>query len=605
MEKTIVFLKYLDIFGTRCTFYSEKMPKLYTITGGIFSILSFLACIIIFITLSLDDINRIIPITSSITIPLEGYRKINFEKEKIWIPWRIVDKNNNEYINHTGLLFPIIYYYSKIKNKKTKKFNLTKKILNYKLCNETSMATVSNIYKITVPLNEIYCLDIEDLDMGSSSIGEYINYIQFDIYFCENGNNYNEDNPKCTSFDKITNYIGNNNSLEIDFYYPIVQFQPTNKTNPAIIIYRQHFHHLSRYINKIEKLHLQEFLLTDDSGWIFQNDMNTSYWGLNSIEDEIYFNGDERDINYEGSSSRAYSFNLYLEPGIINYKRYYKKLHTIFSDFFPIAYIIFIVMKNISKVFKNVENNKKMIELLFENLKEKPSFFEESLKKLKLKNGYIKYRRSFNKLINKNMNDIDNFKNKKLSIDIHLNHKNIDNFYSSKVINKSINLNHNSSSKIGKINISAKHQKKKGLLLDMSGQNLMIFDSFNKISDLSDKNKTNCKSGHSTQPKKKLVKEKLFPYKYYLFSVFIKNLDISKKNTLFSPRFSKIYIFLCQLIDITTYLLLQREFNALKKIINDKKIPLIDKNKKMNVSPKNFIRDINDCIGDRKFHILY
>ena len=127
MEKSKVFLKYLDIFGTRCTFYSEKMPNLYTITGGIFSILSFLACIIIFIILSLDDINRIIPITSSITIPLEGYRKINFEKEKIWIPWRIVDKNNNEYINHTGLLFPIIYYYSKIKNKKTKRFNSTKR----------------------------------------------------------------------------------------------------------------------------------------------------------------------------------------------------------------------------------------------------------------------------------------------------------------------------------------------------------------------------------------------------------------------------------------------------------------------------------------------
>ena len=45
---------------------------------------------------------------------------------------------------------------------------------------------------------------------------------------------------------------------------------------------------------------------------------------------------------YEGSNSRAYSMNLYLEPGIIHYKRYYKKLYTVFSDFFPIAYIIFI-----------------------------------------------------------------------------------------------------------------------------------------------------------------------------------------------------------------------------------------------------------------------
>ena len=45
----------------------------------------------------------------------------------------------------------------------------------------------------------------------------------------------------------------------------------------------------------------------------------------------------------EGSNSRGYSFNIYLEPGIIHYKRYYKKLHTILSDFFPLAYIIFLL----------------------------------------------------------------------------------------------------------------------------------------------------------------------------------------------------------------------------------------------------------------------
>ena len=53
----------------------------------------------------------------------EGDRKIKFGQEKIWIPWRIVDYNNNEYVNHTGLLFPIIHYILSTKNKET--------ILNY------------------------------------------------------------------------------------------------------------------------------------------------------------------------------------------------------------------------------------------------------------------------------------------------------------------------------------------------------------------------------------------------------------------------------------------------------------------------------------------
>ena len=127
MEKSIIILKYIDVFGKSCTFYNEKMPKLYTMTGGIFTILSILACIVIFVVFSLDDIKRKFPITTTITIPSDGYKKINFEKEKIWIPWRIVDYNNNEFINHTGLLFPIIHYISKTKNNETKKYDFTKK----------------------------------------------------------------------------------------------------------------------------------------------------------------------------------------------------------------------------------------------------------------------------------------------------------------------------------------------------------------------------------------------------------------------------------------------------------------------------------------------
>ena len=60
-------------------------------------------------------------------IPSEGYRKIKFGQEKIWIPWRIVDYNNNESVNHTNLLYPIIYYYSRTKDDKTREFHLKTK----------------------------------------------------------------------------------------------------------------------------------------------------------------------------------------------------------------------------------------------------------------------------------------------------------------------------------------------------------------------------------------------------------------------------------------------------------------------------------------------
>jgi len=97
-------LKYLDLFGKNCSFYVEKTPKLYSVTGGILSILTILICISIVIFTSLDDFKRISPIVTFSLIRPDKYQKIKFGKEKIWIPWRIRDYSNN-FINHTNILY--------------------------------------------------------------------------------------------------------------------------------------------------------------------------------------------------------------------------------------------------------------------------------------------------------------------------------------------------------------------------------------------------------------------------------------------------------------------------------------------------------------------
>ena len=608
-------IKYMDLFGTRCTFCSEKMPKLYTITGGIFTILSIFVNLLIFVIFSFNDIYRKYPNSTTSFIPSEGYRKIKFGEEKIWIPWRIVDYNNNEFVNHSGLLYPIIYYYSGIKNENSKDFNLTFTTLNYTLCNETSMGKKSNIYQITVPLDELYCIDMDDIDMGGSWISEFINYIQFDIYYCADGINYNETNSNCTTFKKIIDFVGENNSLKVDIYYPVVQFQPENKTSPVIVIYRNVFYHISRYVHKINRLFLQENVITDDSGWFFENESNNSYWGLTSFNGDTYINGNEKDLLNEGSNSRAYSINFYLEPGIIHYKRYYKKIYNIFSEFYPFAYIIFLVMKSISKLFKSAETNKKMIELLFENLREKPNIFEENLKRLNNKNEKI-INNSKSNINLRNNSFIINKKNEKNKL------KASEKSFDLQKIKNKLNMHHSSfsldKSKLAVNSISFNKQMKNGktsskfyqqhkksmanneskLNLVSNNQNLGISFSSDKIKNF----KSLAKNIQSTN-EKNYIKQKLFPYKYYLFSIFIKNLDPSK-YCFFSSRFAKIYTFLCQLFDITTYFSFQREFNALKKIFSENNINLIEKTQKININSNSFLKEITDCIGEQKFYIL-
>ena len=480
MKAYITILRYLDVFGTKFTSYTEQNPKLYTITGGILSIISILVCITSFFFLSFDDLNRKNPITTTSFMPSEGYRNVKIDDEKIWIPWRIIDYDNNEYVNHTGLLYPIIYYYKGIKDKKTKKFISNTTILNYKLCSETSMANKSDIYQITVPLDEIYCIETENLFIGGSWLDDFINYIEFDLYYCEGGIDYDKNNPKCSSFENIINYNGDYNSLDIAIYYPIVQFQPTNKTYPVIIIYRQFFYHLSKHSNKIDRLYIQENVLTDDSGWILKKESNYSYWGLNSINDDTYFIGENSDLMKEGSSSRAYSFNIYLEPGIIHYKRYYKKLYIIFSDFFPLAYIIFIIMKNISKIFTQAESNKNMVELLFENLKEK-SIYDTNINKL-IKQTVNCGKFSYKNLIRGKDNKINIFKNQQLNEGIQNNkiHQN-----SSSLILNIQNLNINSN------NISNPNNPYiKNIIQKKSNQNSLFKDNINNNSSQKSNNKS-------------------------------------------------------------------------------------------------------------------
>ena len=396
-------------------------------------------------------------------------------------------------------------------------------------------------------------------------------------------------------------------------FYPIVQFQPTNKTYPAIVIYRQHFYHLSKYVYKVDRFFLQENVLTDDSGWFIKKEYNNSFWGLNTISDDIYFNRNENDLTNEGYTSRAYSFNIYLEPGIILYKRKYKKLYIIFSDFFPIAYIIFIVMKNISKCFKKAESNKKMIELLFENLKEKPNSFIETLYQLRLKNNSNKFiNHKFVKKANEKSIENISIKKQKLKYTIEPKQKNNNTFKnnSSKNLNikKLNNSNNNINKSLSNKNIHSKfYQNNKKLFLNNNNttkQNL-ISNENNDYKDIHFLEKiNNFESCKQIKPKKKIIKQRLFPYKYYLCSVFIRNLDASQDSLFYTSRFAKVYSFLCQLFDITTYLCFQREFNALKKTFNEKSIHLIEKNKKININSNNFIRDINRCIGEQKFYIL-
>ena len=196
------FLTLCDFYGEHFHWYIGFKPKYYTYIGGIFSILSFFSFIIIFVVLGYNDFKRKYPISNTSAIPTTGYRNIEIGEEKLYLPWRIIDYDENS-ININGIIYPRIYYFSVQRDNITGQTITKSSLINYKLCNETSMKYLGKEYIIDIPIDTLYCIDMEDLKVGGSWNKDFLNFIRFDLYMCENAIDYNESNTKCTTYENL------------------------------------------------------------------------------------------------------------------------------------------------------------------------------------------------------------------------------------------------------------------------------------------------------------------------------------------------------------------------------------------------------------------
>ena len=105
--------------------------------------------------------------------------------------------------------------------------------------------------------------------------------------------------------------------------------------------------------------------------------------------------------------------------------------------------------------------------------------------------------------------------------------------------------------------------------------------------------------------KKQYIRKSLFPYKYYLCSIFIKNINTSKNYFCVTKKFIVVYNFICQLFDISSYLILQKEFQIIKNnLLEEKYRNIVEKSSKINVNDQSFNIEMNQCISSNNLSIL-
>jgi hypothetical protein len=507
----------------------------------------------------------------------------------MWIPFRLVN-DENQFIDHRELLYVFPYL---VEGNYNDKFGmeLNYHLLNYKLCNETTMEFRPDNYKINVPLNELFCIEQDDIPFGGKWNGNYIYYIEIDLFLCDEGIYFNQSDSRCNKINNLFNII--NSTLSFDLYYPVVQFQPTNYQTPISIIYKNNFYRLSAYSHKLEKIYIQKHTLSDDTNIITSKIKNTSYWGISSLYGDNYYISKEDDPLIHNEENEIYTMEIYMDYGMVYYKRSYNKIFTILSKVFPIFNFCLILIKKFTQHIKISFTKRKLIELIFER--------KEKGKEIGSKEN-IKSSSSFKmKDISSRADDSHNE-----FIKIRKRDKNIE---------KQISLENNLKREKGVDAISDIPISNNGGNANLSNQNAIRILNKKEISKINSRRRSVIKNDSlkskeyisiDSNLKQIEIKKKshLFPYYYFFMDFFLDKLIKPHKFFCLSKKYFTIYNFMCQIYDISTHIILFKQFNIfnnlLKQIVQEHGLPPIHTFKKINIEDREIISRINKDLRTKK-----
>ena len=604
------FLKYCDFFDVKFHFYINGKAANNSRFGGSMNLLFFISCIFTFLIYSLDDIKKLNPISSKSEIPGAEIRVVNLQNSKIWIPWRMVTYEE-KFVDHRGILHPIV---SLIEGHWNNSFgmNLTYHTLNYKLCNETSMANKTDEYKIDVPLNELFCIEDDNIPWGGSWLGDILYYVEVNLFLCEGGINFNASDPRCTKMSDLLEH--RNTSWLFEFYFPVVQFQPTNYDIPMAVIYRSYYYRLSTYANKVERIYIQENILSDDRSLFINSWENSSYWGVdNNLYGDTYFMPGENDPLVKSTSSRLYSLVIYMDQGFKFYTRSYKKIFPIFSDIFPILNFLYVIFKRITGRVKLTFAKRNAAELLFENYQIKYNRLNfSSRKNLDNENALDINKNNYNKIYSYTVNKKNLSKTNQIGNDH--NHssffmfnnefrKNVDIKISSpKELNNNNNVTekrpsyikfNNNKNEIGQnLNssndqnileaLNRKEIRRKQSVIELK-RNSFVID----FSKLENKNKS--------YESKKRHKKELFPLYYFFMDYFFDKMVNPKGFCKINKNYFVVYRFMGKVFDISSHILLFKNLSILKTLFLNSSNEEKEKfNTKININDKYLMEKVDE-----------
>ena len=600
------FVKYFDFFGIRFHFYTNNQPYYQNLFGGIMNLIYIVLCVVVFIFLSYDDLKMLNPSTTVSDIPDKEARIVELNKEKIWIPFRLVNWEN-QFIRHEGILH-IVPYFIEGKFNNATGMNLKYHLLNYTLCNETSMAKKPDNYRISVPLSELYCIEQEGVLFGGHWNSKFLDYIEINLFLCDGNIMFNASDPRCKNTSDFLKR--SNSSIIFDFYYPVVQFQPRNLETPIAIIYKNFYYRISSFSHKLEKVYLREHILSDDKNMFTTNYKNISIWGASILYSDDYSLVNQFDAIANTDLKLAYSLDIFMDNGFIYYTRSYKKILLIISNVFPILKLLLYIIKKFTQHAKMSSTKRKLAGLIFE--------FKETKKKNVFTNKFEDIGRNNNnnihneKIIRPSKNNEYINKRGDITREKHNSNKITNfNFYSNKelsfensmdYINKNKECNKEGKGKEDKTKSIVKLREENNPIKVLNKKELYLLDK--KISRRVSAPFQIREIPFEGQKLKKKKIVHIFPYYYFFFDFFLDKLIYPQKFFCLHRSYFTVYNFMGRIYDISTHIILYKHFNLLnilvKKIYESDDLPPNKPLAKINISDEKVVEKLNNDLRGRK-----
>ena len=599
-------LRYCDFFNINFHFYYENKDTI-SIFGGFMCLCYILSSILITIILSMDDFKKLNPLTTKSEVEGGEFRVVNLKESKIYIPWRLITYEE-KFINHKGILYPMV---TLIEGELDSNIGMNLKYhnLKYSLCNETSMVNITGFYHIDTPLNELYCIQQDDIPFGGSWLADKIFYLEVNLFLCEDGIKFNASDKRCTILEDIVKFT--NTTWLFEFYYPIVQFQPTNQEVPMMVIYKNYYYRLSSHTYKLERLYVQENILSDSNGLFSSSSINTSFWGISTIYGDTYFWSEEQDPLVKSNSSVLFSLDIYMDQGHIYYSRSYRKIFETLSNVFPLLNILLIIFEKFTIWVKSSFARQSIVEIVF-----------ESSKNFKAKNRMLF---NIDKTMprNKPRNTIFINKRPKFDDDLRLSKERLrlnklNNIHSMK---ENYSANKDQTNTI--IRRPLNNYKDESYLelynsINIKGMNKSREKTDNLVNrtNIEEQSNDNIKYNDNIKDYKEYKdfiirkeKRKLFPLFYFFMDIFIQKLDRPKSFCCLDKKYLIVYNFMERILNISSYILLYRYISLYKSIFTKeiKNFNFYKVDKKININNNELMENIEQKIfaNDNEYNEIF